>query len=345
MTPDPTDILHRIAQECIAKSPVVILGSGASAAFGIPGMPQLQAHLQDSSCIDSQDPEDQRTLSEFIEALSSKDLETALNDMRLPDHLTRRIVEVTWDFLAPKDYEVFERVINNRNLFPLTKLFRHLLNSTKTEIDVVTPNYDRLAEYAADAAGLAHYTGFDYGYIRNRSINGRHVIHVSKNPVRTVNVWKVHGSFDWFRDNKGIVVGPPMSSMRTRNATPLIVTPGIEKYRLTQDEPFVSIKSEADRALQNANAYLCIGYGFNDTHLQTKIIERSRRKDVPLVILTRTLSESAKHFLNSSGCENYMAIERCGSGCRVLCSEFPQGAEIESQAYWELHSFLSVVIS
>jgi hypothetical protein len=207
MTPEQTETVHRIAQDCIGRSPVVILGSGASAGFGIPGMPALKTHLQSISCPDTQDPEDEHKWSEFKSALATKDLETALNDVRLPERLTRHIVEATWDFLAPKDYEVFERVINDRNLFPLTKLFRHLLRSTRTEIDVVTPNYDRLAEYAADAGSLAHYTGFDYGYIRSRSVSGRHVIHVSKTQVRTVNVWKVHGSFDWFRDNDGIVVG------------------------------------------------------------------------------------------------------------------------------------------
>ena len=162
---------------------------------------------------------------------------------------------------------------------------------------VVTPNYDRLAEYAADSGKLAHYTGFNYGSIRARVTNGRPRIHIGNAPARTVNIWKVHGSFDWFRDNDGIIIGLPVSTVRPPNVSPVIVTPGIDKYRLTHDEPFHSIKSEADRALQNADAYLCIGYGFNDTHLQTTLVERCRGKEVPLVLLTKTISSTAKAFL------------------------------------------------
>ena len=345
MSADPKKSLLQLAQECISRSPVIILGSVASAAYGIPGMPQLKAHLQKIACPGSAKPEEATKWGEFQSKLATTDLEAALDEVRLPEFLTALVVESTWDYLAPFDVQVFEKAIVNHDLFPLTKLFVHLFNSTRNDIHVVTPNYDRIAEYAADAGKLVHYTGFNYGHIRARAVNGKQRIHVGNSSARTVNVWKVHGSFDWFRDSDGIVVGLPISKIRPANVLPVIVTPGIEKYRLTHDEPFHSIKSEADRALRNADSYLCIGYGFNDPHLQTTLVERCRGKDVPLVLLTKSISATARAFLNSGKCGKYLAIEESPSGCRIYSREFPGGEDIAGNSIWQLGDFLKLVIS
>lgn len=345
MSADPKKSLLELAQECVSRSPVIILGSGASAAYGIPGMPQLKDHLQKIACPSTAKPDEATKWGEFQAKLATTDLETALNEVRLPESLTGLVVESTWDYLAPFDHQVFEKAILDPNLFPLTKLFLHLFNSTRKEIHVVTPNYDRIAEYAADAGKLVHYTGFNYGHIRSRAINGKPRIHVGPSASRTVNVWKVHGSFDWFRDSDGVVFGLPISNARPRNVMPVIVTPGIEKYRLTHDEPFHSIKSEADKALQTADAYLCIGYGFNDTHLQTTLVERCREKDVPLVLLTKSISPTAKAFLNSGKCGKYLAVEEAPSGCRIFTKEFPVGEDIAGAPTWQVGEFLKLAIS
>ena len=282
--------------------------------------------------------------SEFQNKLVKTDLEAALDGVSLPESLTRLVVESTWDYLAPFDYQVFEQAIIDNKRFPLTKLFLHLFNSTHSDVHVVTPNYDRIAEYAADAAELVHYTGFHYGHIRARVISGRLRVHIGSSLARTVNIWKVHGSFDWFRGSDGIVVGLPISSTRPTNLLPVIVTPGIEKYRLTHDEPFHSIKTEADKALQTAEAYLCVGYGFNDTHLQTTLVERCRGKDIPLVLLTKSISATAKEFLSSGKCRKYLAIEESPSGCRMYSADFPSGEDIAGDSIWQLGEFLNQVI-
>ncbi|MCR9279333.1 MAG: SIR2 family protein [Pseudomonadaceae bacterium] len=345
MSTDPKISMHELAQECVSKSPVIILGSGASAAYGIPGMPQLKAHLEKVGCPATAKPEEVTKWAEFQSKLATTDLETALDEVRLPETLTSLVVESTWDYLAPFDHQVFERAIVDHDLFPLTKLFLHLFNSTRNDIHVVTPNYDRIAEYAADAGKLAHYTGFNYGHIRARAISGKPRIYLGNTASRTVNVWKVHGSFDWFRDSDGVVFGLPVSASRPPKVSPVIVTPGIEKYRLTHDEPFHSIKSEADNALQNADAYLCIGYGFNDTHLQTTLVERCRGNDVPLVLLTKAISTTATAFLRSGKCGKYLAVEETPSGCRIYSAEFPTGEEIAGYSTWQLGEFLKLVIS
>ena len=345
MSADAITSVIPLAQDCISKTPVIILGSGASAAYGIPGMPQLKKHLLGIACPTSAKAEDATKWTDFQAKLNTTDLETALDEVRLPEHLTALVVESTWDHLTPFDHKVFENAIVDHKLFALTKLFLHLFNSTRSEVHVVTPNYDRVAEYAADAGKLAHYTGFHYGHIRARAVDGRPRISVGNASARTVNIWKVHGSLDWFRDSDGIVVGLPLLNARPTNVHPAIVTPGIEKYRLTHDEPFHSIKSEADKALQGADSYLCVGYGFNDTHLQTTLVERCRGKEVPLVLLTKEVSTNAKEFLTSGKCGKYLAIEEAPSGSRIYSKDCPAGEVIAGESIWKLEEFLRLVTS
>ena len=125
--------------------------------------------------------------TEFKTRLGTTDLETALDEVRLPEFLTALVVESTWDFLAPFDHQVFEKAIIDHDLFPLTKPFIHLFNSTQRDIQVVTTNYDRIAEYAADVGKLAHYPWFHYGHIRARAITGRPRDQVENSPAGQQN--------------------------------------------------------------------------------------------------------------------------------------------------------------
>src|SRR5690606_4567012 len=110
---------------------------------------------------------------------------------RLSERMTKYVVWSTWKFLAPYNQQVFERMLVDRAMFPLSRLYQHLFKSTRTEIDVVTTNYDLLAEFAADSADINHFTGFGYGHLRLRADpNAR--IYLGKNLVKRINVWKVH---------------------------------------------------------------------------------------------------------------------------------------------------------
>lgn len=344
MAKTPLELAHEIAQECISKAPVIILGSGASAAYGIPGMPALKTNLLALVLPADTSPGDKVEWEKFTNLLAKVDLETALTEVRLPDSMTRQVVFSTWDFLAPHDVLTFQKLLGDRNLFPLTRLYHHIFSSVHREIDVVTPNYDLLAEYAADAGEMCHYTGFGYGTLRFRAKGKPPRIHLGGSSARTVNIWKVHGSFDWFRDKDGVIMGLSNTGKRPSDTDPVIVTPGIEKYRLTHDEPFLTIKQGADSALQSARAFFCVGYGFNDPHMQTKLYERCKAVAVPLVLITKEISPTAKAFLKSGRCQRYMAIEESGSGCRMYSLEYPDGVDIANASYWNLEQFLKMVM-
>ena len=135
-----------------------------------------------------------------------------------------------------------------------------------------------------------------------------------------------------------------MLGARPTGLEPVIITPGVEKYRLINDEPFLSIKQGADAALQSAQSYLCIGYGFNDSHVQTKLVERCRSETVPLVLITKSITPSAKEFLRSGKCQKYLALEEGENGCRMFTTAYPDGIEINGNQFWQLDQFLTMVM-
>lgn len=345
MPKSPFQILNDRAQACIAASPVVILGSGASIAEGIPGMGKLREHL-----LSLPDPvgfiqKELETWRDFQALLQQNDLESALQKANLPEPLDDLVVEATWNFLQPHDINAFNDLLSRRSPYPLTTLFQHLLRSTNREIDVVTPNYDRLAEYAAELGDLYHETGFSYGHLRRRLGDSRQSVHIGGNVCDRVNIWKVHGSFDWFKDEQGIIRALPISHPKPKKWKAAIVTPGLRKYERTYDEPFVSIKAASDRAFSNASAFFCSGFGFNDNHIQTKLKERCRSKHVPLVLITWEVTPSAKAFFSGDFCKQYLAIEHDSGGCRIFSPEYPDGAIVTEGEFWQLESFLSLVTS
>jgi hypothetical protein len=263
------------------------------------------------------------------------------------DEVTKRIIVETWRYLTPSDLTVFQTVVMNRAHLALTRLLRHIFRSTQTKVTIITTNYDRLAEYASDAMDAIHFTGFGFGHLRWRHpLQNR--LSIRKNGIaeRIVNIWKVHGSLDWFADGSGDVFALPLFERIPPGLAPVMVTPGIEKYRRTHDEPFRSILGGADEALVEARAYLCIGYGFNDPHIQPKLVEKCRKDDIPLVILARTLTPAARKFLGDSGCRTYLAFEmsEVGDGTRVFTPEHPAGLHLASQSLWQLSDFLNQVI-
>lgn len=338
-----TESMQAHVQDCIGKLPVIVLGSGASAAHEIPGMDPLGRHLAETALPAACHAEvHQAAWQIFLDKIQTMDLESALTNVHVTPEVLRHIVHTTWEFLNTADLRIFEKVLANRRLLPLSQLFQHLLRSTAMELQVVTPNYDRLAEYAAEAAGYCAYTGFTFGIFGTRAIDVPR-IHSGQRRTRTVNVWKVHGSLGWFSGADGSIIALPPVGTVPIGFTPVIVTPGTEKYRRTHEEPFRSAMHSADKAVSRANAFLCIGYGFNDDHLQPLMTERCTRPEVPLVLITKAISPTAHQFLRSGRCSRYVALEESPNGTRIFSHSIPDGLEISGESFWRLDHFLSLV--
>ena len=96
MFEDAIEKISKQAQDYYKNSPVIILGSGASAAFGMSGMWKLAEHLMTYVEVSDLTDNEQISWASFCTELKKgADLETALHDIPLSQDLTLRVVKET----------------------------------------------------------------------------------------------------------------------------------------------------------------------------------------------------------------------------------------------------------
>src|SRR5690606_28902128 len=299
----------------------------------------LAQHLMANVNVVDLNENEQASWHNFCEKLKAGiDLETALHDVPLSPELTGRVVHETWRLLAAEDIKVFEDSLNNPSLFPLGKLLKHMFRSTTKELNIITTNYDRLAEYACEQENIHHYSGFSHGY-RGFAVK-RDYLSCS----RQVNIWKVHGCLDWFINSNGVIASLSSMNKIPNDLTPLIVTPGIEKYRSTHREPYKTIIHESDDVMDEAAAYLCIGFGFNDEHIQAKLVNRCANNGASVIIIAYELTKATKEFIEDENIDKYLAIEAGdGSKSTIYSSLFDEPVEVEGE-FWSLKGFMNLIM-
>lgn len=338
-----TEEIAKFAQTCFQGSPTIVLGSGASMPHGLPSMGALSSFLRDNLQTAGQAEEEAWLLVRT--ALANGDhLEAALEGKALPNTLLAKIVGLTWQCVNEKDTALLSLAASNGGEFALGRLLSGMFNSTLDEIHVVTTNYDRVAEFACNSKGVLFQTGFAPGYVQKWESTGGVKFRHGAKASRVVKIWKVHGSLDWFRTADERTVGLPVFELPPAEYSPLIVTPGLNKYEKTHEDPFRTTINGADAALRAASAFLCVGFGFRDQHIHPKIIERCREKNVPIVVLARTLTDEAKDFLKNKAGTNYMGIEMSGAGSKVYRPEAPDGVEVAAADLWSLPGFNNLVL-
>lgn len=122
---------------------------------------------------------------------------------------------------------------------------------------------------------------------------------------------------------------------------PLIVTPGLSKYAETHNEPYRTIFNQADIEIQNANGFLCIGYGFNDVHVQPKLIQQIKTK--PIIVITKELTSKTKEAIIDGGCKNYILIEESNTVHTKIYSSSQGEQIIKNVSYWNLSEYLKLI--
>ena len=123
--------------------------------------------------------------------------------------------------MAAKDIKFHDQLLGGTPRFPLAEMFRYLLRTAEARIQVVTTNYDRLAEYAANRVQAYVSTGITAGWLQRFAPAS---VGAERPPAPgfegSVTLLKVHGSLDWFRDAGAAVVGVPFVCDTCRHAAP-----------------------------------------------------------------------------------------------------------------------------
>ncbi|GIZ07911.1 SIR2 family protein [Flavobacterium sp. UMI-01] len=202
------------------------------------------------------------------------DLEVELNNQEVKLSKIReevfKIIKTECSILCPTDATKFPHKVL------LEKLLQRKVTSPR--IKVFTLNYDLLFEYASEKLNAIMIDGFSFTF--PRTFSGRYfdydIVQRENSKVqeednfiqRVFHLHKLHGSVNWERNgDKTIIKDNPKK--------PLMVYPREAKYEDSYDQPFFEMMARFQRNLRinNDTLLLCIGYSFNDKHINSAIEE------------------------------------------------------------------------
>jgi hypothetical protein len=199
-----------------------------------------------------------------------------------------------------------------------------LAKRPETSIPIFCLNYDCLFEQAADAAKLRlvdGFTGIERPYFTpqlfQECIGSKHRGH--KKPLAywkngIIHLYKLHGSLGWF-NHKDTDIRLGFNYTTPVGAKRLMIPPQHRKGVDTTTPPYASLWSDFRGLLCNGpfmlNRLVGIGYGFRDEHVNSIIDNALGRSNFTLIILTRTMTDSA--FLRWSKKQNVIVVteSRC----------------------------------
>ena len=331
-------------QKYLSDVPVIFIGSGFSVPYGLPTMENLGNEIKEK--IDFKYKELPEWKNFCVNLETTRSLERALSIGRFGEDLTKDIIKTTWNFISEKDRQVYERLFNNSEdlAFSLKEVLLNLLEVHPRVVNIITTNYDKVIEYNVDLVNAILNNGFKGQYKKFFSSFYTNKPTTKKVPVnlcddKVVNLFKVHGSLDWFKERNSNQIFEFVNTKELLdNYEPLIVTPGIEKYKETYDEPYRSVIVQADDIMRKAKCFLCIGYGFNDSHIQPKLVDRINRNDVPIVIITKNLTTEARNILKNVN--NYLVFEESTLNPEETLVSFNGSTVIEQGKIWKLENFI-----
>ena len=341
MSMEKNDIFQEI-QNIRSSNPVIVLGSGASVSYSIPSMGILANELKDFFKANPyHDKIADDSVKRLIELLDSgMGLEAVLLDIKVPERVETDIVNVVWKVILKSDAQVYERFLGGEDI-NLKQLFDYIIygDPSKT-LNVVSTNYDRIAEYAACQTNAYINIGFTHGLMGKLKDN------IMSNPPKTekdytgfINILKVHGSLDWYRKDDTIY-NIPNSSKNPLGFTPCIVTPGTNKYERTQQEPHRQLLSAVDKIFEGTQNYLCIGYGFNDKHVQEMLLKYAKRRKAKILIVTKEITDSIRENVMNKGYE-YIAIYSNGADGTIFQTS-SDSMLIKDKIYWTIEGLMEI---
>lgn len=313
------DDLKKMIQDFFQENTITIIGSGLSVAEGIPGMNALARELQSKLPAKLKEINDLENWGRISSHLSAGiGLEEALHLDKPTERVEEGIREITANYIRNAETDTIEAVITGKRSFRLSS-YLSKFNIRNLGLTIITTNYDRLIEYCCELDGIRIDTLFVGKYISKfdpdeskNSFCARIIRTKSHSRVEyapKVKVLKPHGCLSW-----QAIDGVPFSIPQNHRSDCLIITPGLNKYKVGYNEPFDTHRAHANSSIDSAARYIIIGYGFGDEHLETHLMRQINSKK-PTMIITRTLSQKAKEVVAAN--KNVLAISCHNSGSIV----------------------------
>ena len=110
---------------------------------------------------------------------------------------------------------------------------------------------------------------------------------------------KVHGSLNYFVYNDAVIKDDSLSYLEKLDKLDrFIITPGDSKHKRIVDNR--NFYREMDNAIDKAQTYLFVGYGFNDIDIDKKICQIINQASRKAIIITKDLTGNAPSFLRDN---------------------------------------------
>jgi hypothetical protein len=352
MSTDFSDQLAVAVQQLFRATPLVLVGSGFSCGFGLPSMSELGEHLSTSLEGVLVSAEAKALWSKALPSIRA-DLEAGLKTIPSGALGSQEVVtalrEQTAHLIIARTRKAEGEILSAKapHLSAPVRLLKRLFEGAPQNaecIPIITTNYDTLIELFADLAEVPIDTGFS-GLRRRRArpspifqTQYRRLLATAKRattydhrPCVTARLMKPHGSITW-----QLVDGEPVEVLNDLTDAPRsIVIPGPSKYEdVLVNNLFDSMRGEMNQAVNRATALLCIGFGFNDDHLQ-RVIKSRLEAGMPTGILVRSFTDNIKAVIERH--PHVLAIQRNDSGAQIHMNgqKFEVGSPV-----WELDYFL-----
>lgn len=291
------DFLNYIRENIISTNnfPRMIIGTGLSISYGIPGMSKLFEWLN-SSVVNYGDVV--KHIWEDIKGdIQAKGLEAGLTDARSlqPEFIDFIKVETVKLMIDENEHYVPD---NTERGF--SRLLDYLIRSqpiNKSSLNIMTTNYDTIIEDVfdfqenKDCILVNGFRGVNYPY-EDRSLL-RDPFGIYKSQVKILRLFKPHGSIDWIIHNNKLKKVSKDSIGKYNLSKVQIITPGLGKhFEANSNLHFSEHKRFFNEELDsNNNPLIIYGYGFNDVQFDIKIFDTIRNKFLETLIISKEVSE------------------------------------------------------
>lgn len=150
-------------------------------------------------------------------------------------------------------------------------------SAKQQRLKLFTTNYDLAFEQAASNTGFVVIDGFEFSnpsffnpmWFNYDIVNRGH----SKNSEgayipNVIQLYKMHGSVDWRKVNGRV----SKLGADSKKGDPVFIYPSSSKYQTSYDSPYLDMMSSFLEAVkQPRTAVLCLGFGFNDKHINNAL--------------------------------------------------------------------------
>lgn len=290
------NIIINIKNNNLSRSnlPKLVVGTGLSASFNVPGMVRLAEQLNKELSIHPQ-KRIQDLWNLKAADIKSLGLEEGLKSISSTEcDLVDEIKKVTALFILEEEEKLHDIIIKQDSGF--SKLLSYLRDTCSVNngiLDIMTPNYDRIIEIICDKLKIKVVSGFE-GELYKEFFPG-----ILKNPYSLysnknfyIRLFKPHGSLNWINMNGKEFLSNDYDILKRYSDYIEIITPGSFKYEAGLiNNTFRIMREDFNELISDVikpYSLLIYGYGFNDPHFNTVLFQNTNKN---ILIISRDVNK------------------------------------------------------